>query len=314
MFTSKRGSLVEPMIAGAMTGGTQTILFYPLDVVRARQQVDFAGKLVKDLWKGVLFSTVLTMVKRGATVVVYESVDRASKQLIPHTPHLQNIVAGAMAGMFEAVLIQPFNVLRLRVQTDPNLRSYRGALAQLMMNESPFSLYNGFLYTTAGNIVWWVTCPALYRSFQRWMSTMYAVDDAPDKVVPVWPPDEFNTSVDVRPPVVGHVHLSPPRGTMSKYQMNLVCGLSASFLTTLISLPLSRLASLMYQVGEVTASNALRRCLREGKMSFFKGWIPTFIRMVRGRGHGGDRWRWRWRPCGATVTARVGLRALVPSL
>lgn len=284
MFSSNKGSLVEPMVAGALTGGTQTLLFYPLDVIRARQQVDFSGKIIQDLWKGVMFSTLLTMLKRGATVVVYDIVDRYTKTAMPTLPYLQTLLAGAMAGLFEAILIQPFNVLRLRVQTERHLRTYRGALKELRMKESIFRLYNGFLLTTAGNMVWWVTCPALYRTLQSLLSRYFFVDQTlPVGVLAVPPPEEYGGVIDF----VSHIirRRDPggklPHIQLSKYQVNLICGLGSSFITTCLSLPLSRLASLTYQLNGVSVRQAIVQCAQEGRLSFFKGWVPTFARMVR---------------------------------
>eukprot|EP01013_Petalomonas_cantuscygni_P002068 TRINITY_DN12088_c0_g1_i1.p1 TRINITY_DN12088_c0_g1~~TRINITY_DN12088_c0_g1_i1.p1 ORF type:complete len:349 (+),score=62.44 TRINITY_DN12088_c0_g1_i1:184-1230(+) len=305
------GGVVVSMIAGCLTGATQTAVFYPLEVIKSRQQVaHYAGKsMYRSLWQGVGLSTALTMVKRGLTVATYDFADRAlialehryfctnghkmsvhlsspagvadpveqgggASTAAEYTPspvlqNARNVLSGAGAGFAEAVMIQPFNVLRLRVQTEPDVgaATYRGVLRHLLRTEQSTALYNGFTPTVLQNCLWWTTCPLLYRRAQG--------------AILQWEADVLRRRRDS---AAAAGVLPPPSavsdGILSSYQRNALAGVASSTVTTLATLPLNRVTVLMYSHGAVSLRAAFAVCWQQGVMSFFRGWLPSFVRLT----------------------------------
>jgi hypothetical protein len=142
--------------------------------------------------------------------------------------------------------------------------------------------------------MWWTTCPQLYRRAQaailRWehsdgLSFGFKRTQQPQQVpqrIALEPgqtlADASLTTVPPASPSVAHVLT---QGILSDNQRNALAGILSSTFTTILILPLNRITVLMYSSGGVSMRAAFGLCRRQGLLSFFRGWFPSFLRLVR---------------------------------
>ncbi|KAH7967665.1 mitochondrial 2-oxodicarboxylate carrier [Rhipicephalus sanguineus] len=123
--------------SGAVAGFIEVCVNHPLDVVKTRLQMQSADdpnryKSIADcfrrmarsegvlsVYKGILPVLVVETPKMALRFVVYEQTKRVV------SPHLSlvpsNLIAGFLAGAIEGIAVNPFEVVKVRLQTDRTL-------------------------------------------------------------------------------------------------------------------------------------------------------------------------------------------------
>lgn len=161
-------------VAGATAGISETLLMYPLDVVKTRMQLQskfnakYTGPLdcfIKTLrtegaarfYRGIASPILMEVPKRATKFscnAKYQSLLKSAFGLDKINQPL-TILSGAMAGMTEAVIITPFEVVKIRVQ-DYNTIFTNPAqcLTYIVKHEGVFSLYTGLGPTMWRSTVW----------------------------------------------------------------------------------------------------------------------------------------------------------------
>lgn len=161
-------------VAGATAGISETLLMYPLDVVKTRMQLQsrlnpkYTGPLdcfVKTLrnegatrfYRGIASPILMEVPKRATKFscnAKYQSLLRDMFGLEKVTQSL-TIVSGSMAGMTEAIIITPFEVVKIRVQDYETV--FNGplqCLRYILKNEGVLALYTGVEATMWRSAVW----------------------------------------------------------------------------------------------------------------------------------------------------------------
>jgi len=161
------------VIAGAMAGLCEVLVMYPLDVVKTRMQLtttegqgmmSLFSEVVKkegfwNLYRGIPAPVMAEAPKRAlkfASNEFYQRKLRESNQGGDLT-RLQHVIAGAMAGMTEATVNCPFELVKVRMQAKTNLGVYKDtmdATRQIVGREGILALYNGFEAQLWRNGVW----------------------------------------------------------------------------------------------------------------------------------------------------------------
>ncbi|KAK8780075.1 mitochondrial 2-oxodicarboxylate carrier-like [Amblyomma americanum] len=123
--------------SGAIAGFIEVCVNHPLDVVKTRLQMQSADdpnryKSIADcfrrmtkaegflsIYKGIVPVLVVETPKMALRFMVYEQTKRV---LSPHMPLLpNNLISGFLAGAIEGVAVNPFEVVKVRLQTDRTL-------------------------------------------------------------------------------------------------------------------------------------------------------------------------------------------------
>lgn len=160
-------------IAGGIAGVTEILVMYPLDVVKTRAQLNASPGQSIPIW-----STMVEIVKRDGFTrlyrgivppVVMEAPKRAvkfaanstySKWLADESGKLTQkkaVVAGMSAGITEAFVVVPFELVKIRLQAKENIGVYKNttdALKKILQNEGPLALYKGLEATFWRNASW----------------------------------------------------------------------------------------------------------------------------------------------------------------
>jgi solute carrier family 25 2-oxodicarboxylate transporter 21 len=152
---------------------------YPLDVVKTRFQLqvgsgvgeevytsiaDCFKKIVKNegfsrLYRGILPPILVEAPKRAIKFSANEQYSNLFKKIYgtDKMNQLLSIQAGISAGCTEAVVIVPFELVKIRLQDKGNAGKYKGtfdALTKIVRNEGPFALFNGLEATVWRHATW----------------------------------------------------------------------------------------------------------------------------------------------------------------
>lgn len=161
------------VIAGAVAGVSEICVMYPLDVVKTLAQLNATSEkvsvvstirnIVKNegigrLYRGLLPPILMEAPKRA---VKFSSNDLYKTLFVSKkTGKLEQtgaILSGTCAGMTEAVVIVPFELVKVRLQAKENRAIYANtmdALAKILRNEGPLALYKGLESTVWRHAVW----------------------------------------------------------------------------------------------------------------------------------------------------------------
>ncbi|XP_075545419.1 mitochondrial 2-oxodicarboxylate carrier [Dermacentor variabilis] len=123
--------------SGAVAGFIEVCVNHPLDVVKTRLQMQSAGdpnryKSIADCFRRMTKSEgVLSIYKGIVPVLVVETPKMALRFLVYEqtkrllSPHLSlvpnNLISGFLAGAIEGIAVNPFEVVKVRLQTDRTL-------------------------------------------------------------------------------------------------------------------------------------------------------------------------------------------------
>jgi solute carrier family 25 2-oxodicarboxylate transporter 21 len=162
------------LIAGGIAGTTEILVMYPLDVVKTRAQLNAAPGQSIPIW-----STMVNIVKQDGFARLYRGIAppiamEAPKRAVkfaanstysawmadPVTGKLTQrnaILCGMAAGITEAFVVVPFELVKIRLQAKENLGVYKNttdALKKILKNEGPLALYKGLESTMWRNAAW----------------------------------------------------------------------------------------------------------------------------------------------------------------
>ncbi|KAI9491587.1 mitochondrial carrier domain-containing protein [Zychaea mexicana] len=160
-------------LAGAIAGISEILTMYPLDVVKTRAQLSTTGNVgivqsLKDivkkegpatLYRGIAAPILVEAPKRATKFAANEQYTTLYKKMFGMDKVTQPlaIATGVSAGVTEAVIIVPFELVKIRMQDKANSSKYNGtmdALRKILKQEGPLALYNGLEATIWRHAAW----------------------------------------------------------------------------------------------------------------------------------------------------------------
>ncbi|CAO3700908.1 unnamed protein product [Rhizopus stolonifer] len=160
-------------LAGAIAGVSEILIMYPLDVVKTRAQISTGASsgilntlktMIKvegpgSLYRGILPPILVEAPKRATKFAANEQYTAIYKKLFgfEKTTQSLSIMTGVSAGLTEAMLIAPFEMVKVRMQDKANLGKYNGTsdtIRKIIAAEGPLSLLKGLEATLWRQGVW----------------------------------------------------------------------------------------------------------------------------------------------------------------
>jgi solute carrier family 25 2-oxodicarboxylate transporter 21 len=179
----------ERLIAGGTAGMIECLVMYPLDVVKTLQQLKVGkGQATFSLLGDLLRKEKFGVYRGIAAPLLMETPKRAIKFTANETlqPYLLNadgkldqngaIMAGIGAGVTEAFVVVPFELVKIRMQARDNVGKYLNtadAVLKIARNEGPLTFYKGLESTLWRNGVWNGT----YFGVIHWLKHTFPVQD-----------------------------------------------------------------------------------------------------------------------------------------
>ncbi|CAB3410475.1 unnamed protein product [Caenorhabditis bovis] len=181
--TLKEGG--RQIVAGGSAGLAEVLVMYPLDVIKTRLQVGQHDKGMVDcvlktyrnegiggFYKGILPPILAETPKRATKFFTFEQY----KNLFTHNDVPMPVtmsIAGLFSGLTEAVVICPFEVVKVCLQADRNTsisqqRSTASMAREIIKNEGigRHGLYRGFGATLGRHGYWNMVYFGLYHSYK----------------------------------------------------------------------------------------------------------------------------------------------------
>jgi len=161
------------LIAGGIAGTSEILVMYPLDVVKTRAQLNAAPGQSIPIW-----STMVNIVKQDGFSKLYRGIVppilmEAPKRAVKFTANstyagmlrdangnlsqTNAIYCGMGAGVTEAFVVVPFELVKIRLQAKENMGVYKNttdALKKILQKEGPLALYKGLESTIWRNASW----------------------------------------------------------------------------------------------------------------------------------------------------------------
>ncbi|KAI8388847.1 mitochondrial carrier domain-containing protein [Radiomyces spectabilis] len=160
-------------LCGAVAGVSEILAMYPLDVVKTRSQLSTGAKVgvvetfkniiktegVGALYRGIAAPILVEAPKRATKFAANEQYTALYKNLLGLDKVTQSlaICTGISAGITEAFLIVPFELVKIRMQDKANKLKYSSAndaLVKIMKQEGPLALYTGLEATVWRHATW----------------------------------------------------------------------------------------------------------------------------------------------------------------
>ncbi|KAG0254612.1 hypothetical protein BG011_005634 [Mortierella polycephala] len=165
-------------LAGAVAGVSEILTMYPLDVVKTRFQLqvgtggvdgyksigDCFKKIIKNegfatLYRGIIPPIMVEAPKRATKFASNEQYTILYKSILGPDVNMQGlaIMTGVSAGITEAFLVVPFELVKIRLQDKANAGRYNGsidALSKIVRAEGPLALFNGLEATLWRHAMW----------------------------------------------------------------------------------------------------------------------------------------------------------------
>ncbi|QLQ81465.1 hypothetical protein HG537_0F02260 [Torulaspora globosa] len=166
-------------IAGAVAGISEILVMYPLDVVKTRMQLQVSGavggaaehytgvadcirKIVQKegasrLYKGISSPVLMEAPKRATKFACNDEFQKIYKNLFgsPVMTQELSVLSGASAGVCEAFVVVPFELVKIRLQDSRS--NYKGpvdVVKQIVAKEGVLAMYNGLESTMWRHAVW----------------------------------------------------------------------------------------------------------------------------------------------------------------
>lgn len=165
--------------AGAVAGVSEILVMYPLDVVKTRVQLqtgagtgadsyngmlDCFRKIIKNegfgrLYRGIEAPILMEAPKRATKFAANDKWGQVYRNAfgVPVMNQSLSILTGASAGATEALVIVPFELVKIRLQDKASAGKYNGmidAVTKIVKQEGPLALYNGLESTMWRHILW----------------------------------------------------------------------------------------------------------------------------------------------------------------
>eukprot|EP01006_Ploeotia_vitrea_P060951 TRINITY_DN76920_c0_g1_i1.p1 TRINITY_DN76920_c0_g1~~TRINITY_DN76920_c0_g1_i1.p1 ORF type:complete len:312 (+),score=153.74 TRINITY_DN76920_c0_g1_i1:63-938(+) len=183
----------KQILAGAIAGTTEIMVMYPTDVVKTRLQLQTAKSAVQysgmfdcfrkivategasNLYRGIISPIFAEAPKRAVKFTMNEQYKRlfAPSDGSPLTPP-RYFAAGASAGITEAFVNCPFEVVKVRMQSPEFLGAYKSttdATIQVLRKEGVAALYKGLEAQLWRNASWNGTYFGLIGTIKSQMAT-----------------------------------------------------------------------------------------------------------------------------------------------
>eukprot|EP01122_Echinamoeba_exundans_P018002 TRINITY_DN992_c0_g1_i1.p1 TRINITY_DN992_c0_g1~~TRINITY_DN992_c0_g1_i1.p1 ORF type:complete len:298 (+),score=100.61 TRINITY_DN992_c0_g1_i1:49-942(+) len=249
-------TISERLFAGAVAGVVECLIMYPLDVVKTLQQLK-VGKgagtftLLFDLIKREKFG-----IYRGIIApLLMEAPKRAIKFAASETykPYLGPTGAGLGAGITEAFVVVPFELVKIRMQARENVGRYANsmdAVVKIAQQEGPLTFYKGLESTLWRNGVW----NAAY------FGTIHRIKEA----IPV-------------------AQDKPALTSARDFAAGVVAGTLATTLNTPFDVAKSRIQNTADKAGW-TVPTVAKIASTEGAAALYKGYLPKVLRLGPGGG------------------------------
>jgi solute carrier family 25 2-oxodicarboxylate transporter 21 len=162
---------IHQFVAGGIAGVAEILVMYPTDVVKTRAQLAttkqpnmFAvlGKIVREegltrLYRGILPPIMVEAPKRAVKFSSNETYKPYFKNKEGVLTTWGGIGAGVLAGITEAFVVVPFELVKIRLQDKNNVGKYKGtldAVIKIMRNEGILAFYKGLEATLWRHATW----------------------------------------------------------------------------------------------------------------------------------------------------------------
>lgn len=165
------------LLSGAIAGVSELLVMYPLDVVKTRMQLQTSKSAVQynglfDCIKKIISKEGTSQLYKGITSpILMEAPKRATKFAFNEKfikfysdtffqgklNQKVSIMSGASAGVAEACVIVPFELVKVRLQdtiSNKNLKGPWDAVKSIIMKDGIFGLYNGLESTVWRHGLW----------------------------------------------------------------------------------------------------------------------------------------------------------------
>ncbi|KAL6806814.1 mitochondrial carrier domain-containing protein [Trichoderma sp. SZMC 28013] len=165
--------------AGAIAGVSEILTMYPLDVVKTRVQLqtgsgsgaeayngmlDCFKKIIKQegfsrLYRGITAPILMEAPKRATKFSANDSWGAVYRNLfgVEKMNQSLSVLTGATAGATEAIVVVPFELVKIRLQDKASAGKYNGmvdCVVKIVKNEGPLTLYQGLESTMWRHILW----------------------------------------------------------------------------------------------------------------------------------------------------------------
>ncbi|KAI8099745.1 mitochondrial carrier domain-containing protein [Halteromyces radiatus] len=161
------------LTCGAIAGVVEILALYPLDVVKTRAQLNsgvsvgvlssfkdiIGNEGIPTLYRGIAFPLSIEAPKRAITFAANEQFTVFYKRLfgLDHVTPPLAMATGVSAGITEAAVIVPFELVKVRLQDKANASKYKNALdalKKIIQHEGVLALYNGLEATILRHAIW----------------------------------------------------------------------------------------------------------------------------------------------------------------
>eukprot|EP01119_Soliformovum_irregulare_P002406 TRINITY_DN12662_c0_g1_i1.p1 TRINITY_DN12662_c0_g1~~TRINITY_DN12662_c0_g1_i1.p1 ORF type:complete len:287 (-),score=47.46 TRINITY_DN12662_c0_g1_i1:101-961(-) len=167
-------SIGKHIVAGASAGLCEVLVMYPLDVVKTRLQLQKTGEgkytsvpqtfrtIIQEegvgrLYRGIASPILAEAPKRAVKFAGNELYKPLFKSANGQLSYLGAGGAGVCAGVTEAFINCPFEVVKVRLQSKDNVGQYKGtvdATLKIAQQEGVLALYRGLEAQITRNAVW----------------------------------------------------------------------------------------------------------------------------------------------------------------
>jgi len=265
--------VLKHIASGALAGLVEVLCMYPLDVVKTRFQLNtHAGRINAtvlgtfrdvirtegffNLYRGIISPICAEAPKRAVKFATNEQYKKLLADSNGKLSNLGYIAAGCFAGLTEAFINCPFELVKVRMQAKENLKLYKSTPSAAWMitkTEGPLVLYQGL-----GALLW--------RNG-------------------VWNGTYFGTINIVKQ------NIPEQKSYAANIGRNFIAGFLSGTLATILNTPFDVVKSRVQNTlpGQIRKYNYTIPSLftiasEEGVMALYKGFVPKILRLGPGGG------------------------------